>query len=427
MDNLEFSPKPESSETSESSVTSLSLKDATYEPESYVEQNQNHTQSERVESNVTTLVESIVKPEDGQAPVETKGVIREVDPDTGETKSTGDDDSGGSSGDQDKMAPPEGGLIDKQVARADQTVLNGRRDTSSVSNPGVLDMSAAQNPDAYQGTVLADVDQGTDIVKPGTPGSRTGTDRGEPGTPGTQTGGEPGSSTGDVDDGHLIPDSKLLDDKAAVIGMGTHGAVMAPDVKHASKEPGGSSSGGGDPVIGNRAGWFGETNSGTVKDGDEAKIQQKIHEKEGHECMTYVKHNKGFYKLVCEEKNENGTTKNTWIYTKGQSVDGVQPVPYTGSGTGHHEKTPHGPGQGPDVEANFLRMIAAKGGQAVNTTAYVGYGSSGSTSFSPSGGGEADDAGKFHGGLTASAGRPNNPDDPDYYTPNELKVALKTK
>jgi hypothetical protein len=57
---------------------------------------------------------------------------------------------------------------------------------------------------------------------------------------------------------------------------------------------------------------------------------------------------------------------------------------------------------------------------------FVGYGSSGSTTFSPDGGGEADDSGKYYGGLTASAWRPNNPDDPDYYTPNELEEALKT-
>ena len=63
----------------------------------------------------------------------------------------------------------------------------------------------------------------------------------------------------------------------------------------------------------------------------------------------------------------------------------------------------------------------------VDFKAYMGYGSSGSTSFSPGGGGEADDSGKYHGGLTASIDRPNNPDDPDYYTPNVLKDALKLK
>ena len=99
-------------------------------------------------------------------------------------------------------------------------------------------------------------------------------------------------------------------------------------------------------------------------------------------------------------------------------------MPYTGSGGGYSTKVPYGPKTGPDREASLLRMLA---GGKTDQKIYVGMGSSGSTTFSPSGGGEEDDSGKFYGGLYGSAYRPNNPDNPDYYTPNILAEALKAK
>jgi hypothetical protein len=115
---------------------------------------------------------------------------------------------------------------------------------------------------------------------------------------------------------------------------------------------------------------------------------------------------------------------NITAYHVGYTVDGDTPMPYTGNWSSGPKDLSHKPTEGPDREAGFLQKIGAMGGKQVVQPSAYGYGSSGSSTFSPSGGGDEDDSGKFHGGLVGSAERPNNPDDPDYYTPNILNDAL---
>ena len=115
---------------------------------------------------------------------------------------------------------------------------------------------------------------------------------------------------------------------------------------------------------------------------------------------------------------------------RANTIDGDQPMPYTGSGSWGEKPEPATVG-GPGGDSGNFTPIVSVDGKVVwgggDTNVYVGYGSSGNSTFSPDGSSEPDDSGKFHGGLFGSGDRPNNPDDPDYYTPNELNTALKAK
>jgi len=104
--------------------------------------------------------------------------------------------------------------------------------------------------------------------------------------------------------------------------------------------------------------------------------------------------------------------------------DGDTPMPYTGSTYGGEPTDlSHKPPAGPD-ECGFLRMLT---GVERDANSYYGYGSSGSTTFSPGGGGDEDDSAHFHGGLSGGdrVSPSPDPDDWDYYTPNVLAEALE--
>jgi len=75
--------------------------------------------------------------------------------------------------------------------------------------------------------------------------------------------------------------------------------------------------------------------------------------------------------------------------------------------------------------AGFLpegASVSVYGNPLLGIPVYVSHGTQ---TFSPSGGGDEDDSGKFHGGLSGGSDSfPSDPDNPDYYTPDVLKEAL---
>jgi len=96
------------------------------------------------------------------------------------------------------------------------------------------------------------------------------------------------------------------------------------------------------------------------------------------------------------------------------TVDGVSPIPYTGGAAQGTQPNPQTIG-GKDVESGHYTPLVTIGGKTV---------SGGGVSGEP---GTEWDEGHWYGGLFGSAGRPNDPDNPDYYTPNILDQADKAE
>jgi hypothetical protein len=103
--------------------------------------------------------------------------------------------------------------------------------------------------------------------------------------------------------------------------------------------------------------------------------------------------------------------KKDEIPPEGDPIEGTTPTPYTGQSTGGEEPQPDVVG-GNDIESGKFTPIVSIEGKIV----------SGGGIADPA---DLDDSANFYGGLSASSGRPNNPDDPDYYTPNILEEAAK--
>ena len=388
----------EGGESGGGEAESRSLREATYEPEAHVEASYDFAGAESVEKDFTTLVDSVVQPAE-QAPLPGQAMDREIDPATGEVSVSG----GMAVEAKDEAPQPEVGMEEKLPARAE----GQGEQPGAPPEPGEGTMA----PEGYKGMgAMADID----------------TETGPEGLAGKQLGEGGAAGEGAADAKMDGIDRQLPEAAEAVIGMGAHGAVMAGKVqKEVEYSPdnipsGSSTSGGGDPVGNYGTGLYGEDYSGSELPGFTQEEIDAINEALASGNLTPEEVE------ALEEFIQESVLNEYYLggVLRGYTVEGDSPMPYTGSGTGHHKEIPYGPEFGPDVEAHYLRLIAGKGG-GVDTKSYVGYGSSGSTSFSPGGGGEADDAGKFHGGLTASVRRPNNPDDPDYYTPNELEEALK--
>jgi len=99
---------------------------------------------------------------------------------------------------------------------------------------------------------------------------------------------------------------------------------------------------------------------------------------------------------------------------KWNTIDGGSPIPYTGGATHGMQPQPQKVG-GLDVESGHLTPLVTIGGKTV---------SGGGVSGEP---GTEWDEGHWYGGLFAGGDRPNDPNNPDYYTPNVLDQAVKAK
>jgi hypothetical protein len=170
---------------------------------------------------------------------------------------------------------------------------------------------------------------------------------------------------------------------------------------------GGSSSGGGPAVHGYGPGAIGDGDVTIVdvKNPKEAKAGQERVETIGGKCVD------ADGKVICKLKNGDYVA---YVYHWGNTVDGGNPTPYTGSGTGGEKPQPKIIG-GLDEDSGHFNAVVSIGGKT------VGGGGGGNEP------GAEGDEGHWYGGLFASAARPNDPDNPDYYTPNVLDEADKAK
>jgi hypothetical protein len=344
---------------------------------------------------------------ESQAPVDTSPLEKSIDPETGQAISEQGKPSG--------TGVPSPRYAGQQEDLIGEATLN-EKPAIQAPDTGIPQDAHAAPPHPDE---VAWSEEGTGTMNP-MEGKPIGKGDGGPG-------GHKDADPSNIE--HELPEA-LID----AIGQGTQGLIQG-NAAHGG--PGGShTSGGGAPVTGHGQGltgkttiqgwsyepgtgdtkWKGSSNDSASKTANRALEQAQRSFMAGGTGVVEVHGKDGSYSIIW------GAGDLT--FWKWYPIDGASPIPYTGSGTGHQVEIPHGPGSGPDHEANFLRKLA---GGKTNPKIYVGMGSSGSTMFSPSGGGQEDDAGKFHGGLDGSAYRPNNPDDPDYYTPNVLDQADKAK
>lgn len=420
MDEMEIIPPEEIVEAPEATevpaVEEHVLEDATYDADAHVEQSGNFEQSEAVETTLTEVVDSVVE-EPAQTPVEEPKITQEVDPVTGQSKpsSGGSEETGAEEEplvvdeDQSEMEDPAGNVTEVEVAQTE-----GGQEADAAS-----DAAEAQR----EGEEYGDTEVLTDDEKPGTQ------------TPVVEQSVEP---VGDerVDAGQIEEpqiEKQLPNEEILAAGMGKHGLI--PETQTGKKLPGTGggypgqgkgTSGGGPPV-----GQYGAGSKGQDKD----KIEYDpnwTEEDEGYDIDSDVDSliEWGSEEDIAAFEREMQERALDLAVIKGDIValtlDGGTPMPYTGSfgdGDGLPPDTSHKPPEGPDREASFLQMVVG-GGR--DTKRYYGYGSSGSATFSPSGGGDTDDSGKYYGGLFGGGSIQDiNPDDFDYYTPNVLQEALK--
>jgi hypothetical protein len=419
MENFELPQGTENIEARDSSLEVQSLEDATHDSGGYVERSQTIREAETIENSFTSLIESAISPagqtgEDSRVPFKPAHLTKSIDPGTGQSSS------------EEETSSPK--------SDSSPVYAGGEKDLAGVytSNEGSTVGKTDDGPPDYQ----------NEHAEPDVP-ARVAWDKDEEGGAGTLAGdlagaGKQGSNDHKDPDPYNI-DHELPEAKIKALGQGPHGLVQG-GVAHGG--PGGShTSGGGDPVMGYGSGWTGEGGGKATWTGKhETKDGKKVEQHGESDSCTSTKNEaesnaqknskaggRGEYNITCSDGTKYVIKYNphgygvTKIY---YPIEGESPMPYTGSGTDHHTETPYGPKTGPDREASLLRMLA---GGKTDQKIYVGMGSSGSTTFSPSGGGEEDDSGKFYGGLYDSAYRPNNPDNPDYYTPNILAEALKAK
>ncbi len=421
--NMEFVQPQENLEVAaDVSAAERSLGEATYEAESHVEQRYEHTEAEAVESSMTTLVDSIVEStERTQTPAQPGKIISEIDPDTGQSKS-----SGGTSGSSAAAEAPALSQEKTGLAGADKSGIGAPRDSGGEQKP---DQKAPLSQLDGDLEIASDDGSGKQRPQVVTAFDDLDSEQGQIGLAEKDP-----ARVGAADVERQLPDTRNLG-----IGMGKDGMIARGPggMSRGGMIRGGRTSGGGPPVGQYGGGSKGDVTfegytkdkngtvdsfSGTSKDSCESVASRAADIAEWSEKSssgTLVDCDDG--SLYTIEYDGNHVTVTHYV----QTFDGDQPMPYTGSGTGQHEDLPHGTEEGPDKEASFLRLM--KSPKTGSTATAYGYGSSGGSTFSPDGGGEADDSGKFFGGLFGSSDRPNNPDEPDYYTPNVLAEANASK
>ncbi|MBL7162397.1 MAG: hypothetical protein ISS57_07305 [Anaerolineales bacterium] len=419
MDEIQPQEVAEVTETTEA-VSEQTLEDATYDADAHVEQSGNYEQSEQVETTFTEVVDSIVEAPD-QVPVqEGSKLTKEVDPVTGQSKPSG----GGS----------------EETGAEEEVPLEVEEDLSEMEAPAGTAVEEVDQTGSDTNTEAAIASDAADAQRDGEEYGDTTALTGDE-KPGAQTAvveksvglvGDEGVDPGQIEEPQIerhLPEEEIL-----AAGMGKHGLItegaaekQMPGTKEDIPGMGKGTSGGGPPV-GNYGGSKG-SHDGNSTAGRWLDIQSMKNDTPG---VVAEPDGKGFW-----EKDDNGD----WNYVEyewddedppdagtppeGDPIDPDFPMPYTGSfgdGDGLPPDTSHKPPAGPD-ECGFLQMIASG---KMDAKSYYGYGSSGSATFSPSGGGDEDDSAHFHGGLSGGdrVSPSPDPDDWDYYTPNVLAEAL---
>lgn len=421
MDEMEITQPEEIVEAPEATeapaVEEQVLEEATYEADAHVEQSGSYEESEAVETAMTEVVDSIIE-EPAQMAVEEPKRTQEVDPVTGQSKPSG----GGSEEtgteeeepslvvvdeDQSDLEAPAEAVADtdEEVEDLDQTVVVEEADAAS-------DAAEARREGEEYGDTTA-----TAVTGDEKPGAQTVVVE-EP----TGIVGDEGVDIDQIEQPQI--ERQLPEEEILAAGMDKQGLMPgAPSGKGAGPPSGKGTSGGGLPV--------GQFGAGSVGE-DPDKIEYDPNWEEGDDEDSIGRDLELLEEWAPEEIPAylegvmDRQTDIAIIMSGGEvalTLDGGTPMPYTGSTYGGAPTDlSHKPPAGPD-ECGFLRMLTG-GGRAAKS--YYGYGSSGSATFSPSGGGDTDDSGKYYGGLFGGGSIQDvNPDDFDYYTPNVLAEALE--
>ncbi|MBC8508093.1 MAG: hypothetical protein ISR58_05285 [Anaerolineales bacterium] len=431
-DNMEISEEIEAPSEEEQS-----LEEATYEAEAHVEQSGNFEQSEAVETAMTDVIDSIIE-EPAQESVEEPKMTQDVDPVTGQSKPS---DGGTEEGGSDMSGADEEPSLVVDEDQSENEAPAGSAVDESEDQPGgdtEADVASDAAKARREGEEYAD-DKDTAMVTDDTA------------EPGIATVEKPAElvedevlDTGQIDQPQI--ERQLPQDEILAAGMAKHGLIPGEEQGKAGAAGaegegypglGKGTSGGGPPMMGKSGksetegkGYHsGKSETGrwldkkAMENEDGVVVEpdgQGFWEQDGDGDWHYVE-----YQHDDEDPPDAGTPPEPGgVY--GLTPDGDTPMPYTGSfgdGDGLPPDTSHKPPEGPDREASFLRMVASG---KTDTKSYYGYGSSGSATFSPSGGGDTDDSGKYYGGLFGGGSIQDiNPDDFDYYTPNVLAEALE--
>jgi hypothetical protein len=304
-----------------------------------------------------------------------------------------------------RVERPEGGAGETQVP-------TGTRVTDTPQQPGgrAEGSNAPLGPQELANRHFADqalnaIGMGPQGAIGNTPSGTEGTAHGYgPGAPGQGMPGGPdtsGTGTGDK----FFGDSHSSGGGAPVHGYGPGTKGDDTYFKY-----------GGTDGDGNVVGGEGSTGQNC---GDTAQNMSDVAQMYGGEGGGYVSCGNGGGLTLTWGPDGAGNTRVSMTYTKGNTIDGGSPMPYTGSGHWGSEQ-PRDPGTiGGGTEeiresGHFAPVVTSDGRSG-------GGGGGGNAGDEPS----IWDDGHWYGGLWGSAGghRTIDPGDPDYYTPDKLDNA----
>jgi len=401
---ITFATRIESGESPD--VEQESLNDATSEPRSHIEQTGDYEQSEGVQAVFEIVVEQHdSKPGNTQAEKISDGKSGKTfkDPLTG--KGYGGDKESSSESSTDDEEPV--------VAEQSETVMDVMPQTKAVTSSQEESETGMSSPNVIDGNepVYQMDEQDTNFSK------------------NVGTGVElPSEVSKDFEQQRLGPEN--LPEKGRIpIGMGTNGALFPGGGKMPrGKGPGmgGSSTSGGGPPVGGPGGVGSKGKGGKTKywgtvDGNhyegssndscekETVKQSKMSEISTDGNVVVDCGDGTQYQITWENGGPVEVTK------RGMTMDGDQPMPYTGNWGGGEDPDPDKPIGGLDRESAKVFPVYGKGG------------GSDSGSKTPGDKDGEDDSGKFLGDPNLTGGGPDfgDPDFPDYYTPNVLEEIEK--
>jgi hypothetical protein len=429
MDEIQINPETSSEGEATRDAMQQNLDDATYDGASYIEQSGDYRQSESIQ---TSLIDSAASAGatdvSNEQPTDQAAVVKSIDPQTGQSKTTGTGRRKTAPGETEAVVDQEslsrsGGISDRELdpgktRDADEKTESGTGKRLPAGPTGAIQTSAARA------------------------GSLAGSSR------------MPADKAGIPQLERQLPEAKV-----AAIGMGKNGLITEGGTKSGLSgtiqgsmksglsgtfdggRPKNHSSKGGLPVFG--GGSRGDSTDDKIHSmlyghkthSENSKLGRWLTMKAGENGNDFVLepdgkgvwelHDDGYWYLHLLDDEEAPAEKKQM----GDPIDPDFGMPYTGmsGGTGEKDPFPKGPEEGPDREAGFLQRISTKG-MTHRGSGLVGMGSTGDQNFSPDGESDEDDSGRFHGGLFGGDRvLPNNPDDPDYYTPNVLDQGDKSK
>jgi hypothetical protein len=461
MDEIRNTPEQLESSTARSSELQA-LDDASIEPTSVVERGQNFQSAETIQANLTAAVDAaptvheitatplhIPQSEDGSG----KGSLPAVRGDIGQA--TASDEPQGPPAIPVPLPGPEiaSAATAKGTAGKDLSapVRQGKIINDPLSKESTGEQKSGSSAPASENATAAEPQEGA-LASDTAQAPKTGDGKTFQQPYGKNQKGDASVAT-IPGPGRIIPE--LAKNAKGFIGEGTHGMLDgaaskkvasgkikgygpgAIDNTHSTKGtsfgkdsmPGSSkigTSGGGPAVHGYGPGLVGKTTFTHVSDNKHGGIDISKGESNDSAYGTamrawedaqtdWVTGGGGFYEIT-DGKNTYTISwdMNGMVFWKSNPINNISPIPYTGSSSSGEKPEPQKIG-GKDVESGHYTPLVSIGGKTV---------SGGGVGGEP---GTEWDEGHWYGGLFGSAGRPNDPDNPDYYTPNVLDQADKAK